>query len=197
MPPPESADTPATAADTPATAADTPAGVRRHARHSRRCNSRCFDGENLMRTILGTLQRAAREYGRRFAERTVETGLTTPEILALRYVVENDDATVADMRSALAMSASTLSSLLARLERLGYVRRRSARRDRRSVEVVPTQVGRGVASIVTEIQLDLEADVRGLLLPGDFEAFVRIADAVAELEPAEIDPRDGLPLATA
>lgn len=150
-----------------------------------------------MRTILGTLQRASRDYGRRLAERTVETGLTTPEVLALRFVVENEDATIAEMRTALGMSGSTLSSLLARLERLDYVRRHWARRDRRSVEVVPTLVGCGVASIVTEIQFDLEADVRGLLLPGDFEALVRIAGAVAELEPAELDRGNDLPLATA
>lgn len=150
-----------------------------------------------MRTILGTLERASREYGRRLDERTVETGLTTPEVLALRYVVENDHATVAGIRAALGIKASTLSSLLARLERLGCVKRHAASGDRRSVEVEPTRIGIQAASIVTEIQLDLEADVRSRLRPGDLEALGRVADAIAEIQPAEVDPRDRLPLATA
>ncbi len=104
-----------------------------------------------MRTILGALERASREYGRRLDERTVELGLTTPGVLALRYVVENDEPTIAGIRAALGINASTLSSLMARLERTGYVTRRVAGGDRRFVEVVPTEVGFQAAAIATGI----------------------------------------------
>jgi DNA-binding MarR family transcriptional regulator len=80
-------------------------------------------------------------------------------VLLRKIWVNGSSVGVANLRAELALPRSTLSTALLRLERRGYVRRRSNVVDRRYIDVVLTKPGERVASAVTELIVELEFDV--------------------------------------
>jgi MarR family transcriptional regulator, organic hydroperoxide resistance regulator len=147
-----------------------------------------------MQTVLGTLQRATNLYEQRVDERLVELGLRASELEVMRLASEPGGATIAEMRTATGIRASTLSSLIDRLERIGYARRSRSRRDGRSRVVEATIPGRTASDIATSILVGLEVslgEVRSM--ERDLKVLAGVAKAVSNLPTAEIHSGDGLP----
>jgi len=71
-------------------------------------------------------------------------GVTAPQRLALRLVGCMPDVSAGHLASALKVHPSTLTGVLRRLERRGFLRRRSDRADRRRVRLELTARGRAV-----------------------------------------------------
>jgi len=93
---------------------------------------------------------------------------------------------------------TTLSSLLRRLQRQGYIRLVSGSRDGRSRLVELTLPGQQATRIAWSLHLELE---RSLGESGerdhDLEILLSVARQISLLAPPAIDPADGLPIATA
>jgi DNA-binding MarR family transcriptional regulator len=68
-------------------------------------------------------------------------GLTYPQYLVLLVLWEHGESSVKELGQALMLDSGTLSPLLKRLERIGYVARRRAADDERSVLVSLTPRG--------------------------------------------------------
>ena len=147
-----------------------------------------------MQTILGTLQRATNLYEQRVDERLVELGLGSAELQVMRLASEPGGATIAEVRAATGMRSSTLSSLITRLEQIGYLRKRRSGRDGRSRVIEASIPGQKATVIATSILVGLETSLGGVITrQNDLKMLSEIADAISNLPKAEIHQGDGLP----
>ncbi|MEJ2888427.1 MarR family winged helix-turn-helix transcriptional regulator [Actinomycetospora aeridis] len=80
-----------------------------------------------------------------------ELGLTYPQYLVLLTLWESEPRTVRDVGAALSLDYGTISPLLKRLESAGFVERRRATRDERTVTVHLTDAGRALRARVTHV----------------------------------------------
>lgn len=151
-----------------------------------------------MRTYLSTLSHAYHLLEQRVERTIIETGLSASDLLVMQIVARDRGASTATLLSEMGLRPSTLSSLLTRLVRLGYVRKSRGGHDRRSRMVAVTLPGEHAMWLATTLQLEMElllAEPRESV--ADLEALHRIGLQIADLAPPEVDPVDGLPIATA
>lgn len=97
--------------------------------------------ERALRAIRRIL-RGAGEHSRRLSK---ETGLTTTQLLCLRWIGQagaREEITAAQLTDAVRLSAATVSRVLDRLESRGLVSRERASRDRRKLRLKLTRAGR-------------------------------------------------------
>ena len=151
-----------------------------------------------MRTFLSTLSRAHNLLEQVLDATIIETGLSASELLVMQVAIEADEPSVAVILRSTGLRPSTLSSLITRLERRGYVRRVRGSRDGRSRLIAVTLPGQQATRIAWSLQLDLE---RKLGEPErtnqDLDLLHAVAREISRLAPPAIDPEDGLPIATA
>jgi len=86
--------------------------------------------------LLGQISHELLTHSRRLARRT---GLTRPQLGAMRVLLREGEASSGALARRLSLSAATLSGILDRLEEKGLVRRRRGSRDRRAVWVSATR----------------------------------------------------------
>lgn len=68
-------------------------------------------------------------------------GLTGPQLIILREISQSDEITASDISRAISLSQATVTGVLDRLEKRGFVVRRRSDRDRRRTLVETTQAG--------------------------------------------------------
>jgi DNA-binding MarR family transcriptional regulator len=92
------------------------------------------------------------------------------------------------------MRASTLSSLIGRLQEIGYLRKRRGARDGRSRIIEATIPGAQATSIATSILIALESSLGEVRTrEKDLRTLSGMAEAISNLPTAEIHSGDGLP----
>ncbi|MEM7030720.1 MAG: MarR family transcriptional regulator [Chloroflexota bacterium] len=80
-------------------------------------------------------------YLRKHAREINSQGISPPQYAVLRYIAENDSATVGQIQEYLYKSPSTTSTLIAKLEAAGHVTRTRSKKDNRVVHVELTESG--------------------------------------------------------
>lgn len=88
---------------------------------------------------LLALMRQQRQYARQITD---ERGIKPRDMSVLRFVSEQESVTVSQVRQYIHHSLSTASTMIARLEKDGYVTRTRSQRDNRVVLVTLTNAGR-------------------------------------------------------
>ena len=150
-----------------------------------------------MDTFLSTLSRATNLLEQVLEATIIETGLSASELQVMQIALEAEEPSTAAILRGTALRVSTLSSLLTRLERRGYIRRTRGSRDGRSRLIAVTLPGERAARIATSLQLEIEGRLGE---PRRRREDLRILHAVAReislLAPPTLDPEDGLPIAT-
>ena len=115
------------------------------------------------------------------AGRLAGLNLTASEINVLGNLADGRPETVSELAAAAGTPASTLTSVLDRLDRRGHITRGHPPADRRAVRVELTPAGRRAANTIRHAVTDLEQQVLGSL-PADVIAGLRAAlDALAEV----------------
>lgn len=89
-----------------------------------------------------------------------ETPLTPPQFVALQWLKEAGNLTIGELSSKMYLANSTVTDLVDRLERGGYVRRVRASHDRRVVHVELLETGR---TLIEEVIRRRQAYLAGLL----------------------------------
>lgn len=92
--------------------------------------------------VLVSLRRIMRAVDLHSRQLVRLTGLTAPQLLALRTLAENGELTAGSIARAVHLSQATITSVLDRLEQAGLVVRVRSERDRRQVLVRLTDAGR-------------------------------------------------------
>ncbi len=98
--------------------------------------------EDIRIRILTSMRRIIRAVdvsSRRLEE---EMGVTTPQLVALRAVVEAGSITPSGLAEKVHLSPSTMIGIIDRLEEKEFVERCRDREDRRRMNVTPTEAGR-------------------------------------------------------
>ncbi|MBT9252297.1 MAG: MarR family transcriptional regulator [Brockia lithotrophica] len=89
-----------------------------------------------------------------------ETPLTPPQFIALQWLKEAGNLTIGELSAKMYLANSTVTDLVDRLERGGYVRRVRASHDRRVVRVELLEAGR---TIIDEVIRRRQEYLAGLL----------------------------------
>lgn len=133
------------------------------------------ESTNIGYEILRSLRRILRKVSEHSRSLAQTTGLTVPQLLTLRAVrrlaSEHAEVTVAMVAARVHLANATISRILDRLERAGFIRRERLQSDRRKVGVSLTTLG--------------EERLKDLPLPLH-EQFVRRVEALEEADRAQL-----------
>jgi DNA-binding MarR family transcriptional regulator len=108
-------------------------------------------------------------------------GLTQGEAHVLAQLAGDGPATVGQLHAGLAHKRSTLTSILDRLVRRGYITRTSSDDDRRTFVVATTARGRAVAARVHRHFHDMEAGLARRVTPAEARVFLKVLSTLEEL----------------
>jgi DNA-binding MarR family transcriptional regulator len=133
------------------------------------------------KSALLALQRATHATLQVLAAELFELGLTPSEINALANLADGRARTVSELGAAVGSRPTTLTSVLDRLERRGYITRGVRPGDRRAVLVELTSSGALTATTIREAVTDLELRALEGLPPEALAAFHTVLQALTEV----------------
>jgi DNA-binding MarR family transcriptional regulator len=107
-----------------------------------------------------------------FMEETAEFDLTPVQYAALVAVREAPDIDVAHLSSVIALDRSTLGNVVARLERKGWLERRSGRVDKRTKRLRITAAGRKLLKAVEPAVVRAQSRILAPIRPPERRRFV-------------------------
>jgi len=113
--------------------------------------------------------------------RLADLDLPAADINVLANLADGAGRTVGALAAATATRPSTLTSLLDRLTRRGYLERQSDPADRRSFVVVLTPDGLAAAKRAAEAIAGLERQALGTVTPAQRAGFHAVIDALTEV----------------
>jgi DNA-binding MarR family transcriptional regulator len=93
----------------------------------------------LTRQVMAALRRIIRAIDLHSRSLVQRFGLTGPQLVVLKELVETTPHTVGDLANAVNLSHATVTGILDRLERKGMVERKRSTEDRRKIIVSPTE----------------------------------------------------------
>ena len=127
-----------------------------------------------------TLHRATHATLHRLTTQLADLDLPAADINVLANLADGAGRTVGALATATATKPSTLTSLLDRLTRRGYVVRETDLADRRSFVVVLTPEGLAAAKRAAEAIADLERQALAAMTPVERAGFHAVIDALTE-----------------
>lgn len=133
------------------------------------------------------LRRAWFGLNQAFRRRIAGAGLTPGQFTALRTLSERGELTQRELTEIMSSDPNTITSLLSRMEKLGWVSRRTHERDRRANRLRLTAAGRRKFERVRPVALDLQARVLAALPEGEREPFLAALEKIADACQRELD----------
>lgn len=132
------------------------------------------------------LRRAWFGLNQSFRRQIAEAGLTPGQFTALRTLMERGDVSQRELTEVMSSDPNTIASLLARLEKLGWIARETHERDRRANQLHVTAAGRKKFTAARPAALDLQARVLAVLTKSEREEFLASLEKIADACQAEL-----------
>ena len=132
------------------------------------------------RLLVPAVELTAHRLGVFVEHATRELSVTQAEANVLSHLGRHGAVSVAELQRHFGHKRSTLTSVLDRLERRGYVTRSVNPADRRSFLVSPTRSGSAAAARVTAELDTLEARLAARCSAAELEGFFAVVDAIGE-----------------
>jgi DNA-binding MarR family transcriptional regulator len=129
---------------------------------------------------LLALQRATHRTLQALAASLAELDLTASEINTLANLADDRGRTVRQLSLDTGTRGTTLTGVLDRLERRGYLTREPNAADRRSFRIALTESGRGVARRVREAVADVERTALAGVSPRQLDGYRAVLAALQE-----------------
>ena len=139
-----------------------------------------------MSSILSDVHLAYHVLGRLVAQDLEEAAVSMSEALVLRVATINPPVTVQGLLATTGLPASTLSSLLTRLEERHYVRRERLGGARRYALVRPTRVGATIGRMVDSSLREIEERLAEQVTPAERAGLTSLAEGLAAVERPEM-----------
>ncbi|MFP6900996.1 MAG: MarR family winged helix-turn-helix transcriptional regulator [Opitutales bacterium] len=116
-----------------------------------------------------------------FLRRISAIGLTPDQYIVLRWLTEKGDPglTQRELSDWMVSDPNTIASLLRRMEKAGWIRRRQRPRDLRTNEVTATRTGLEIFNEARSHALALEETVLAILAEKDRKIFLALLEKVA------------------
>lgn len=134
-------------------------------------------------SALLALQRATHAALDVLAAELADLNLTTSEINALANLSDGRERTVSELGAAIGTRPTTLTGVLDRLERRGFLTRNASATDRRAVVIKLTDTGAATAETVRRAFADLEHRALSPLPRHAVDEFHRVLSAITEVAP--------------
>jgi len=132
---------------------------------------------NVIAALEATVHRVVERLGAELAD----LGLSHGEVNALAQLEPGTPRTVAELQAATGQRASTLTGVLDRLERRGFVGRELNPRDRRSFTITLTDSGAAASDRIRRTFGDLEGRVMAAVPQRSAKGFFDVLRALDEL----------------
>ena len=136
---------------------------------------------SLTPNLIAALEASVHRVLEQLAVELADLGLTHGEVNALAQLEPETVRTVAELQAATGQRASTLTGVLDRLERRGFVERRLNARDRRSFTVGLTGPGAAAAVRVRETFRELDRRAVGAVSERSVKGFFDVLRALDDL----------------
>ncbi len=120
---------------------------------------------------IGRLMRRVYEH---YDSRLSPFNLTTPQYMVFSALWVGDGITIGELGQRVALDGSTITGILDRMEKNGYVERRPNAEDRRSALVYLTQKAREVGPRIIGFADELNAAIRKSFPEQDMAVFERV-----------------------
>jgi DNA-binding MarR family transcriptional regulator len=135
------------------------------------------------RPVFLSLQAATNRLSRRFQQLLDDAGaaLSPTEAAALVAIMRDPGAAIALSRREAGLQPSTMTSVLDRLERRGFIRRQAGNEDHRFVAVWPTLQGRIASDQARAALAELDEELGVYVHPDDLAAIEAVAEASAAI----------------
>ena len=116
-----------------------------------------------------------------YLEKEARLGVTQAEAHVLTHLLAFGDSTVAQIHAAFGHRRSTLTSILDRLARRGFIQRRSSASDRRTFVISLTAAGRTMAQAAFRSLQALETNVIAGVTRAQLEGFSTVIGALSKV----------------
>ena len=126
---------------------------------------------------LGRVMRRVYDY---YEQKLSAFGLTPPQYFVFNALYMGDGITLGELGGRVYLDSSTLTGIIDRMERSGFVERHINPDDRRSVLVYLTAKGKELAPQVVKFADELDARLREPFSAGEMETFEGILKRLAE-----------------
>jgi DNA-binding MarR family transcriptional regulator len=127
-------------------------------------------GEHICFNVGRVMRRVYEHYDSRLSP----FNLTTPQYMVFNALWIGDGITIGELGQRVALDGSTITGILDRMEKSGYVERRPNAEDRRSALVYLTEKAREVGPGIISFADELDAAIRKNFSAQDMAVFERI-----------------------
>jgi len=124
--------------------------------------------------ICFNIGRVMRKVYEHYESRLSPFGLTTPQYMVFSALWMGDGITIGELGQRVSLDGSTITGILDRMEKNGYVERRPNAEDRRSALVYLTEKARSVGPQIIKFADELDADMRRNFSPDEMLVFERV-----------------------
>jgi len=124
--------------------------------------------------ICFNIGRVMRRVYEHYDSRLSSFNLTTPQYMVFNALWIGDGITIGELGQRVALDGSTITGILDRMEKNGYVERRPNAEDRRSAQVYLTQKAREVGPRIIGFADELNAAIRRNFPAKDMAVFERV-----------------------
>jgi DNA-binding MarR family transcriptional regulator len=129
---------------------------------------------DLSEHICFNVGRVMRRVYEHYDSRLSPFNLTTPQYMVFNALWPGDGITIGELGQRVALDGSTITGILDRMEKSGYVERRPNAEDRRSALVYLTQKAREVGPRIISFADELDATIRKDFSAQDMAVFERV-----------------------
>ena len=126
---------------------------------------------------VGRVMRRVYDY---YEQRLSPFGLTTPQYFVFNALWMGDGISIGELGERVYLDSSTLTGIIDRMERSGYVERQPNPEDRRSVLIFLTDRARELGPQILKFADELDATLRKPFSRGEIVAFEQVLRALAE-----------------
>jgi len=131
--------------------------------------------------ICNKLNKVMRKVQRFYEAKLSSFGITPVQFVVLASLLKNDGMKFKDLAENIDMDGSTLTGILDRLERAGYVERKGDPEDRRSVLIFLTEKANESGPALLKTAEEFDEEIKEHFTPDEFDVFIRVLDKITEL----------------
>ena len=136
-----------------------------------------YDASNHICFNVGRVMRKVYEH---YDSRLAPFNLTTPQYMVFAALWMGDGITIGELGQRVSLDGSTITGILDRMEKNGYVERRPNAEDRRSALVHLTEKAREVGPQIIKFADELDDSIRKRFPARDMAVFERVLHEMAE-----------------
>ena len=129
--------------------------------------------------ICFQLARVMRKVQKYYEGPLASYGITPVQFYVLNALWVTDGMKFKELAKSVGIDGSTLTGILDRMERGGFIERRDDPEDRRSLLVFLTAKGREIGPLLISLAERLDREIRGQFPPEELAIFLRVLDGLS------------------